>query len=124
MSKKYFLGGAYWDGLDLTNLFVNRGYWEMGWDLGVKPQFDKVIEQMEKGDRIAIKSNANNNELIIKAIGIIECLNPRNKKQVFVDWKLTDIERRVAFKGCMGTVYGPYKLEGEYEDWLKNIFIL
>ena len=125
MSKKYFVCGAYWGGHgDLTDLFINRGYWQMGWSIGEKPQFDKRIEQIEVGDRIAIKTCGNKNNLIIKAIGVVEALNPKNKNQVFVDWKLTNLNREVKFKGCMGTIHGAYKLDKDNSEWIKNIFTL
>jgi hypothetical protein len=51
---RYFLVGAYWGrDDDKTDVFLHRGYWELGWSDRDKPDMAEKRDEMRKGDRIA-----------------------------------------------------------------------
>ena len=44
--------GAVWNDTDMTDKFISEGYWENGWD----DKFKSLVNQIQVGDKIAIKS--------------------------------------------------------------------
>lgn len=120
---KYWLVGAYWESPnDLTDVFIAGGYWEMGYKDRDKPEYADLRDQMKPGDRIAIKARGGRGKsyLIIKAIGIIQAVDPYSKR-VYVDWKLTNLAgRQVSSKGKFRTIHPPLS----NPDWINAIFTL
>lgn len=122
---QYWLVGAYWnDSVDMTDVFVSGGYWEMGWNDDDKPEYADLRNQMEVGDRIAIKTRGGRGQpdIIIKALGVIEAVDPFDGR-VHVDWKLSGLDRRVESKGKFQTVHPPLSPEAD-QDWINAIFTL
>lgn len=118
---QYWLVGANWDGTDKTGIFVRRGYWEMGYEDAQKPDYAQLREQMEAGDRIAIKSRGGKGAeyIYVKAVGIVK-ENDSDEGRVYVDWLLSGIDRKVPSKGKFKTIHPP--LSEENEEWIHSIF--
>jgi hypothetical protein len=119
-TKKYWLVGANWSGDNLEDAFYRRGYWEMGWKDVDQPAFAKKRDQIMPDDRIAIKSmdGQGASTISIHAIGIVK--EVANGK-VYIDWKVTDLDRHVPSKGAFSTIHGPY----DYSDaWTRETFCL
>lgn len=123
--SQYWLVGAYWsESVDMTDVFVAGGYWEMGWDDDEKPEYVDLRNQMGPDDRIAIKARGGRgqSDMIIKALGIIEAVDTYSGR-VHVDWKLSGLERRVEAKGKFSTIHPPLDPEKD-EVWRNAIFRL
>lgn len=129
--RQYFLVGASYDNVDQTPTFLKRGIWEIGYSRDEQPAQYDIVDQMRKGDRIAIKrmkgGQGNNTKMKILAIGIIVDVD-HDRGQAFVDWcgdeKLRD--RTVPIRGCLRTVHGPYQVgdSPDTRNWLNEIFRL
>lgn len=117
----YWLVGAYWNNTyDMSDLFTLHGYWEMGWSDQQQPDFADLRNQMRPGDRIAIKARGGRGKtyIIIKAIGVVTALDPE-KERVYVDWKLSGLQRHVAGRGEFSTIHEP--LDPSTDDDAKRI---
>ena len=55
-NRKYWLVGANWGGDDRTEDFVQQNRWENGHADGSKGEYVDAVDQMQPGDKIAIKS--------------------------------------------------------------------
>ena len=122
---QYWVVGAWWGGVDdHTELFIKNGYWENGWG-SEKPNYSKLTNQIRQGDRIAIKKRASNPKMIeIRALGIIT--GTRTKKhRVDVEWLKTGLHHEVGIRGCVGTISGPFSLDGDHRlEWVRRVFLL
>ena len=118
---QYWLFGANWDGTDKTEMFVRRGYWEMGYDDDQKPDYAQLRDQMKEDDRIAIKSRGGKSaeHINIKAVGIVKEVDSEEGR-VYVDWILSGIDREVPCRGKFSTIHPP--LSEEHEGWIHSIF--
>lgn len=67
--------GAYWDGDDLTEQFVQQGRACLGYGPGDSPALYNLLKTIKTGDFLYIKS-APPGELRIKAVGIVRDDNP------------------------------------------------
>jgi len=121
---QYFLVGATAyevDGVkvDCYPSFIESGIWEMYYGSGQIPKYDQRIKQIKIGDRLAIKSMAGrgSEHIYIRAIGIVKHIHAT---LVVVDWKLTELNRKVESKGCYGTIHGPYLKD----NWIRKVFSL
>ena len=129
MTRQYFLVGASCDNIDLTPTFLNRGTWEMGYSRKEQPAQYAIIDQMQAGDRIAIKrmvGGSNNNKMRILAIGVIKDINYETGV-AYVRWAHPEYQgkRTVDIHGCLRTVHGPYTIgDGSERDWINEIFRL
>ncbi len=121
---QYWLVGAFWED-DQTPVFVRRGYWQLGWRDRDKPDMARKRDGMHEGDRIAIKAMTGQakQNITIKAIGIVKEVSKDKDKRVYVDWKLTDLHRKVRANGCFASIHGPYSVE-EDGEWLGETFRL
>ena len=129
MKTNYWVVGASFDnGLrDMYSEFILHGYWYLGWDESdadnkhVK-EFLNRVKRMKVNDRIAIKQllGQGQTKILIRAIGIIKDVDT-SKNMVYINWLLTDINRKVPIHGCMGSVYGPYDFKVE---WTKKVFCI
>jgi hypothetical protein len=118
---KYWVVGASWGGRDdQTELFLRRGYWYFGWSDEEQPHMAKLREQIEPGDRIAIKQmlGQGSPNIKIKALGIVREVD-KDDKRVYVNWLLANLNREVPGKGCFGSIHGPFS---EEDDWVKEVF--
>jgi len=119
----YWLVGASWDGEDLTAKFTKNYYWEMGYHDTAKPDFAALRDRMRAGDRIAIKSRCGqgSDKVRIKALGVVIGREKKEDGKVFVDWKVTGMDRLVDAHGWFATIHGPYRPD---DDWVKEVFFL
>ena len=95
----WFVGAA-WDGIDQTDRFLRDGLWENGYQ---NDMYSDLIDAMEAGDRIVIKSYFNQKDrpglsfdgrgqnvtgMVIKVTGVISEHLPRmdGRRRVKVDW--------------------------------------
>lgn len=120
MNHNYWLVGANWSGDDQAEVFFRRGYWEMGYDDEDSPNQAKRRDKVSIGDRIAIKSmdGQGASTITIKAIGLVKDIADR---KIYIDWKLTNLNRKVNSKGALGTIHGPYQF---LDPWTREIFCL
>ena len=97
----YYFVGAIWNGdEDKTSEFLEGGYWEMGWSTMDKPKLAEQINDVQRGEWIAIKAatvQKNNlpfegvpvgksvSKMMIKAVGKV-ISNPQNGKRLEVEW--------------------------------------
>lgn len=139
MTRQYFVVGASTNddqNTDLSDTFITRGYWEMNARLkpsrpGVKGHLDdKSIvryNHIQVGDRIAIKrmNGQGSDKVIVIAIGIVTDLDEKEYK-VYVDWKKTNMQKKVDSRGCFARIHGPFTINetSEVRDWLNEIFRL
>ena len=119
-TPNYWLVGTNWAGVDQTEPFVRRGYWEMGYEDDEKPLLTKRRNQIRIGDRIAIKSMDGHGAttITIKAIGIVKDIADH---KIFIEWKLTDLNRTVPSHGAFATIHGPFSFS---ESWIHEVFCL
>lgn len=117
---KYWLVGANWAGNDQAEIFYRRGCWEMGYDDDEKPILTNRRNQIKIGDRIALKSmdGQGATTITIKAIGIVKDID---NQKIFIDWKLTDLNRTIPSHGAFATIHGPYP---NSESWIHEAFCL
>jgi hypothetical protein len=121
---KYWLVAANWGGDDMTPIFTQRGYWEMGYDDSQKPDYAQLRQQMQPDDRIAIKARGGRGAsyIIIKALGIIHDVDQQDHR-VYVRWLMTDFDRRVPSKGKFRTIHPPLDVKRD-ADRVNAIFRL
>ncbi len=122
MAKNYWVVGANWSGDDMYTTFIDRGYWEMGYDDKQQPNYAERRKGMKKGDRIAIKSmlGQGSPNIRIRAIGRIKEIDDDDGR-VYVNWTLRRMNREVPSKGCYGTIHGPFTSKGD-SDWVGKVF--
>ncbi len=99
------------------------GNW--GGAIGINLPWLGSAMQLLPGDRIAIKAMTGHaqQDITIKAIGIVMEVSEDKDKRVYVDWKLTDLHRKVRANGCFASIHGPYSVQDEGE-WLGETFRL
>lgn len=119
-TQNYWLVGANWSGDDQAEVFFRRGYWEMGYEDEDSPTQANRRDKVKVGDRIAIKSmdGQGASTITIKAIGIVKDIAD---KRIYIDWKLTDLNRTVNSRGAFGTIHGPYLFS---DNWTQETFCL
>jgi len=79
----YRLAGAMYGGQDdQTEKFVRRGYWRLGWDDDAQPAMALKRDEIQPGDRIAIKSRLGkgSSNIRIKAIGTVREIDADDKR--------------------------------------------
>lgn len=81
-------------------------------------------DAMLQGDRIAIKAMTGQAQqyIAIKAIGIVKEVS-EDDKRVYVDWKLTDLDRKVRANACFKSIHGPFSVQDKGK-WLGEAFRL
>ena len=119
----YWVVGAMWGGSDdQKDTFVRRGYWELGWGDADQPAQANRRDQIQQGDRIAVKRMLGQGatEIEIRALGIVREIDPGDKR-VYINWCVSDLKRRVAAKGCFQSIHGPFPAA---DPWTKDVFQL
>ena len=121
---KYWLVGASWGGQDHQDqFFVKNGYWMLGWGAEDQPEQFQRGEQIQVGDRIAIKrmKGQGSSEIRILHIGIVKgVIAETNKVICVINWIVKDLDRSVESRGCFKSVHGPY----DKDEWIERIFCL
>ena len=119
----YWVVGAMWGGReDQLEVFVRRGYWFLGYDDADQPAQAARRDQIEPGDRIAIKRmlGQGSPNVEIRALGIVKEIDPEDKR-VYVHWAVSDLARAVPAKGCFQSIHGPFAPD---DQWTKTVFQL
>ena len=129
---KYWLAGATFGDYDMTDTFIRRGYWELGYTRGDQPTYDRRLAQMSAGDRVAIKSMLGRGatEIQIKARGIVRGIgNSKDAdaeddavRRVYIRWLLTGLDRRVPLRGAAGALGSIHEVLDR--DRIRQIFTL
>lgn len=123
----YWLVGAMWGGQDdQYNDFVERGYWELGWDDSDKPKMTERRTNIEIGDRVAIKKmlGQGSSEIEIRAIGIVSGKSASGRV-LFIEWIASEMHRKVDCKNALGSIHGPYAYDDPNDgEWIRTIFCL
>lgn len=127
----------------MTEIFVRRGYWMIGWDDEDQSTFAQRRDDMQPGGGVAIKTGLGpgSSEIQIKAPGVVVGLGEleaavdeterratgRTRRRVYVDWwqKRFENQERLAHAtgGPFGAIHGPYDLD-TYKDWINGVFRL
>ncbi len=120
----YWLVGAMWGGSDdQAPKFIRRGYWQLGWKDEDKPFMTERRNQIEPGDRIAIKRMMGRGASSIRiiALGIVNEIDSEDGR-VYIRWVLSDIlDRVVDAHGCFQSIHGPFASD---DSWTKVVFQL
>jgi hypothetical protein len=120
---KYWVVGATWGSEnDQTELFLRRGYWQLGWDDEDAPDQANRRDQIKVDDRIAIKRMLGQGaiEIEIRAIGVVIDIDG-DDKTIYIKWILTNLKRRVLSKGCFKSIHGPFTAD---DNWTNEVFRL
>ena len=114
---RYFIGGAVFEGDDVTDDFVRGGYWENGYD----DRFIEEIKSVPIGSQIGIKSTyakGKDSYLRIKCIGEV-IGNPGDGKKLMVEWeqpfKLFDVSGLGSYRTTFHEVSDPYDIESIFD---------
>ena len=122
---RYFIVGATWGKDDMYREFISNSYWKMGYSDDDVSYFTERRNAIHKGDRIAIKKLCGGGDeygkMVIRAIGIVEGIVDGI---IIVNWIKKDIEKVVPHFGCVGTIYGPFRLrdERQYTPLVEKVF--
>ena len=118
----WFVGAA-WDGIDQTDRFLRDGLWENGYQ---NDMYSDLIDAMEAGDRIVIKSYFNQKDrpglpfdgrgqnvtgMVIKVTGVISEHLPRmdGRRRVKVDWTRVIPGRDWYFSTSLPRLYAKFR---------------
>ena len=120
--NNYWLVGAYWDGEDQTERFMEESIWQNGYE----EKFSNEVKSMKPGDKIAIKSSTTQklnlpfdnrgdtvSKMIIKARGTIVA-NQGNGRTVEVEWDDDFKEKDWYFYTARTTVW-KLRLSDDYD---------
>ncbi len=119
--SKYWVVGAMWGGQeDQSEKFIRRGYWFLGWGDEEQPAQAKLRDEMQPGDRIAIKKmlGQGSPNIAIRALGVIKEIDEEDKR-VHVDRFVKSLEREVPSKGAYKSIHGPFEAN---DPWVKEVF--
>ena len=119
--SNYWVVGAMWGGHDdQSEKFIRRGYWFLGWDDNDQPAQAKLRDQIQPGDRIAIKKmlGQGSPNIAIRAIGEVVEIDEEDKR-VYIHWFVKGINRVVASRGAYASIHGPFT---DDENWVKEVF--
>jgi len=124
----YYVVGATWgDNLereDKFSDFIKNGYWKMGWDEASTPiHFAERLHSIRVGDYIAIKRLMGRDSIWIKIKAIGKVIGIVNDI-ILVHWIECFEDRIVPIKGCIGTIYGPFRKDEKNGEWLEKVFSL
>lgn len=121
--EKYWIVGAMWGGYaDQSDIFLRRGYWSLGWGDAEQPEQAARRDQIQAGDRIAIKRmlGQGSSEIVISALGIVKEIDVGDKR-VYIQWVISGLQRIVPSRGCFASIHGPFNAN---DDWVRLAFQL
>ncbi len=116
----YWIVGAWWEGTEQDQSFIEKGIWMLGWEDG--KQAERASE-IQPGDRIAIKRLKGQGQIGIRILhlGIVRgVILETNKVICTVNWVATNLNRDIESRGCFGSVHGPF----EHNSWIQEMFCL
>lgn len=121
--SQYWVVGAMWGGTDdQIEVFIRRGYWQLGWPREEKPSQIALFDKIQPGDRIAIKrmlgQRASNIE--IRALGVVKETDAEDQR-AYVHWAISGLQRQVPARGCFASIHGPFDAD---DDWTRQVFQL
>ena len=119
----YWVVGAMWGGQDdQSEIFIRRGYWFLGWSEAEQPAQVALRDQIQPGDRIAIKRmlGKGSPNIEIRALGVVKEIDPEDKR-VYVHWAASGLSREVSARGCFASIHGPFAAD---DDWTRKVFQL
>jgi hypothetical protein len=107
---------------DQYDIFIRDGYWFLGWSDQQQPAQAALRDQIQPDDRIAIKRmlGRGSSNIEIRAIGIVEKIDPHNKR-IHIRWAVSGLQRIVPANGCFASIHGPFKAN---DDWTRKVFQL
>ncbi len=120
---QYWVVGAMWGGYDdQSEVFIRRGYWFLGWSDKEQPALAALRDQIQSGDRIAIKRmlGQGSPNIEIRALGTVKEIDPEDK-HIYIHWAASGLQRQVSSKGCFASIHGPF---GANDDWTRQVFQL
>ena len=120
---QYWVVGAMYSGRDdQSEKFIRRGYWVLGWSDAEQPSYAQLRDQINPGDRIAIKRmmGKGSSEIRITTLGVVLEVDPDDKR-VYVNWLADDLDRVVESRGCFKSIHGPF---AEDDPWVRDVFRL
>jgi hypothetical protein len=118
----YWVVGAMLGGHDdQYDIFIRRGYRFLGWSNQQQPAQAALRDQIQPGDRIAIKRmlGKGSSNIEIRAIGIVEEIDPSDKR-IYIRWAASGLQREVPANGYFASIHGPIK----DDVWKKIAFQL
>lgn len=134
---QYWLVGAEWNGCDMTDIFVRRGYWQMGYHDEDNENNTQLRNGMQPGDAVAIKrwhGGADRRKMTIRAIGTVRELGEeesvfhdgqeRTTRRVYIEWKASGLQRIVDAHGCSSVIRPPVTPDLFSRDWFEDVFRL
>jgi hypothetical protein len=103
-------------------VFVRHGYWLLGWEADEQPVQVKRRDQIQPGDRIAIKkrSRGNLSSIEIRALGTVTGVDP-DSRHVYVRWVESELNHQVEGRGCYASIHGPFFAD---DEWVRRMFLL
>lgn len=121
--SQYWIVGAMWGGHDdQSEIFIRRGYWFLGWSDEEQPAQASLRDQIQPGDRIAIKRmlGQGSPNIEIRALGTVKEIDPDDKR-VYIHWAVSGLQRQVPSKGCFASIHGPFPAD---DEWTRLVFQL
>jgi hypothetical protein len=112
---------------DQLPVFIDQGYWTLGWPDPDAADQAWRRDQIAPGDRLAVKRmlGQGSGQIEIRALGVVtgiaDCVDEDGHKRVFVRWAVTDLERLVESRGCFKSIHGPF---GAIDQWTREVFLL
>ncbi|MBP7452115.1 MAG: hypothetical protein KA914_04890 [Ottowia sp.] len=126
IDPNYWLVGATWnEGGEKYHDFIANGYWESGYEKDEKPTQDDRFDQIQPGDRIAIKRSLGpaDPDIIIRAIGVVSEVDLYGRR-VYVTWLVRGLNRKIGSRGAYATIHGPYNRSQNIDSWLNSAFCI
>ena len=121
--SNYWIVGAMWGGHDdQSEIFIRRGYWFLGWSDEEQPMQAALRDQIQPGDRIAIKRmlGQGSPNIEIRALGTVKEIDPDDKR-IYIHWAISGLQREVPSKGCFASIHGPFPAG---DEWTRLVFQL
>lgn len=119
---QYWVVGAMYGEDDQAPRFIRCGYWELGWSDKDAPDQARRRDDIQVGDRIAIKRMMGQGatDIRIIALGVVTKVS-RGSKRVYVNWVVDDVDRVVESRGCFKSIHGPFAAD---KRWTQKVFFL
>lgn len=107
---QYWLAGANPDLKEsMAHVWVPRGLWIVHCE---EETIGPMVDEMEPGDRIALRDKYSQTEMIVRHVGVIQAqlYRPGDRAVFAVDWLPTDLGRVLPFLGTPGRGAGIWRL--------------